>query len=45
MDTSNVEEASVENADVIEAPNNKNAQQDTDVMEEVRIHTKEQKIQ
>ena len=36
MDTSDVEEVSAENADVIEAPNNENAQQDTDVMAEVR---------
>ena len=36
VDTGDVEEASVENADVIEAPNNENAQQYTDVMEEVR---------
>ena len=37
MDTSDVEVASVENADVIEALNNENAQHDTDVMEEVTV--------
>ena len=36
VDTGDVEETSVENADVIETANNENAQQDTDVMEEVR---------
>ena len=36
VDTGVVEEASVENADVIEAPNNENAQLDMNVMEEVR---------
>ena len=36
VDAGDAEEASVENADVIEAPNNENALQSTDVMEEVR---------
>ena len=35
VDAGNAEEASAENADVTEAPNNHNAQ-DTDIMEEVR---------
>ena len=36
VDAGDTEDASVENADVIEGPNNENAQQDTDVMEEAR---------
>ena len=35
VDNGDVEKASVENADVIEAPNNEHEQQDMDIMEEV----------